>query len=162
VSNQSYSEREILLELFPATPQELIPKENRIEIKEIGLLKRELRLNDRFTLELLAIPPSGNPKTHISCDLCKKSAARKFFRAYKIEKPASNGRIFRYYWMCSDLEACKSRRASLNGLEQRGHKLQRSELNVNFAFGGAQIIYKTDDGYIAASDSRKDGQAAGY
>jgi len=115
---ESYSEREIVLELFPATPIELIPKENRIEIKEINVLKRELRLNDEFTLELLAIPSVGDPKTQISCDLCKKSAARKFFRTFKIEKPASNGRVFRYYWMCSDLEACKSRHSSLNGLEQ--------------------------------------------
>ncbi|HHO54929.1 MAG TPA: gamma-glutamyltransferase [Trueperaceae bacterium] len=50
----------------------------------------------------------------------------------------------------------------LAGLEHRGHKLHLSELNANFAFGGAQIIYNTDSGYIAASDSRKDGQAAGF
>jgi len=31
-----------------------------------------------------------------------------------------------------------------------------------FEFGGAQIIYKLEDGYLAASDTRKDGQAVGY
>ena len=31
-----------------------------------------------------------------------------------------------------------------------------------FEFGGAQIIYKLEDGYLAASDPRKDGQAVGY
>lgn len=50
----------------------------------------------------------------------------------------------------------------LTRLEQRGHKLKRSELNIDFSFGGAQLIYKTKAGYIAASDSRKDGQAAGF
>ncbi len=50
----------------------------------------------------------------------------------------------------------------LIGLDQRGHILKRSELNTDFAFGGAQIIYKTKSGYIAASDSRKDGQASAY
>ncbi|HHO55387.1 MAG TPA: hypothetical protein ENK21_03290 [Trueperaceae bacterium] len=118
MSKQSYSEREILLDLFPATPKELIPKENRFELKETGLFKRELRLDNKFALELLAIPSSGNPNTQISCDICKASAARKFFRAYKIEKPASNGRIFRYYWMCSNLDACKIRSSNSNGLEQ--------------------------------------------
>lgn len=29
-------------------------------------------------------------------------------------------------------------------------------------FGGAQLIYRLPDGYVAASDSRKDGQAVGY
>jgi gamma-glutamyltranspeptidase/glutathione hydrolase len=29
-------------------------------------------------------------------------------------------------------------------------------------FGGAQLIYKLEDGYCAASDHRKDGQAVGY
>jgi gamma-glutamyltranspeptidase/glutathione hydrolase len=29
-------------------------------------------------------------------------------------------------------------------------------------FGGAQAIYRLDEGYCAASDSRKDGQAVGF
>ena len=29
-------------------------------------------------------------------------------------------------------------------------------------FGGAQLVLHTDDGYVAASDSRRDGQAVGY
>ena len=50
----------------------------------------------------------------------------------------------------------------LNELEARGHVLDRSELGTDFSFGGAQLIYKTEDGYIAGSDHRKDGQAVGY
>ena len=50
----------------------------------------------------------------------------------------------------------------LNELTSRGHALDRSELGTDFSFGGAQLIYKTESGYIAGSDHRKDGQAVGY
>ena len=50
----------------------------------------------------------------------------------------------------------------LRDLEARGHKLHQAELNIDFSFGGAQLIYKTQSGFIAGSDSRKDGLAAGY
>ncbi|MCE5265908.1 MAG: gamma-glutamyltransferase family protein [Deltaproteobacteria bacterium] len=45
-------------------------------------------------------------------------------------------------------------------LERRGHVLiGKMPASV---FGGAQIIYRLTDGYCAASDPRKDGQAVGY
>ena len=47
----------------------------------------------------------------------------------------------------------------INGLKQKGHKVFKSHF---IDFGGAQLIYKTDDGYIAASEPRKDGQAVGF
>lgn len=50
----------------------------------------------------------------------------------------------------------------LNDLESRGHVLHKAELSTDFSFGGAQLIYKTQGGYIAGSDHRKDGQALGY
>lgn len=47
-------------------------------------------------------------------------------------------------------------------LEGMGHKIAAAE-TVNFAFGGAQLIWRTgEDGYIAGSDHRKDGGAVGY
>jgi gamma-glutamyltranspeptidase / glutathione hydrolase len=46
-------------------------------------------------------------------------------------------------------------------LAAMGHRLAAAEA-VNFAFGGAQLIYRTPDGYIAGSDHRKDGMAAGF
>ncbi len=46
-------------------------------------------------------------------------------------------------------------------LTAMGHRLATAEA-VNFAFGGAQLIWRTDDGYIAGSDHRKDGHAVGY
>ena len=42
-------------------------------------------------------------------------------------------------------------------LARRGHNISRA---VNG--GGAQIIYKRDDGYVAASEPRKDGHAVGF
>ena len=43
----------------------------------------------------------------------------------------------------------------------RGHVLSGNQ--PRFAFGGAQLIYRLDDGsYCAGSDHRKDGQAVGF
>jgi len=44
-------------------------------------------------------------------------------------------------------------------LDDMGHQTYNGHY---FEFGGAQIIYKLEDGYLAASDSRKDGQAVGF
>lgn len=45
-------------------------------------------------------------------------------------------------------------------LKKRGHRL--ADKAPKSVFGGAQIIYRLPDGYCAASDPRKDGQAVGY
>jgi gamma-glutamyltranspeptidase/glutathione hydrolase len=45
-------------------------------------------------------------------------------------------------------------------LERRGHKIKPNSPET--LFGGAQLIYRLKDGYCAASDHRKDGQAVGY
>ena len=48
------------------------------------------------------------------------------------------------------------------GLAKRGHKIAAVEA-VNFAFGGAQLIWRMgNDGYVAGSDHRKDGGAVGF
>jgi len=44
-------------------------------------------------------------------------------------------------------------------LRRRGHQV---EIRGGAHFGGAQLIYRLDDGYCAGSDHRKDGQAVGY
>lgn len=48
----------------------------------------------------------------------------------------------------------------IQGLQQRGHNITTEEDMATF--GGAQLILNQGDGYIAASDHRKDGQAAGF
>jgi gamma-glutamyltranspeptidase/glutathione hydrolase len=50
---------------------------------------------------------------------------------------------------------------TLAELERRGHEVV--ELAQGYMdFGSAQLIYKLEDGYLGASDPRRDGQAAGY
>ena len=48
---------------------------------------------------------------------------------------------------------------AIDGLIRKGHQVSSTHY---FDFGGAQIIYKLEDGYVAASEPRKDGQAVGF
>jgi gamma-glutamyltranspeptidase/glutathione hydrolase len=50
----------------------------------------------------------------------------------------------------------------LAGLAQLGHEVVREAPEASFGFGGAQLIQKIAGGYVAGSDSRKDGHAAGF
>jgi len=45
-------------------------------------------------------------------------------------------------------------------LARRGHRIDTAEPRASF--GGAQLVLRLEDGYCAASDHRKDGQAVGY
>lgn len=47
-------------------------------------------------------------------------------------------------------------------MERRGHQLKVISPPNLGGFGGAQLIYRLEDGYVAASDHRKDGQAVGF
>ena len=44
-------------------------------------------------------------------------------------------------------------------LKSRGHDVTIADFS---SFGGAQLIYRLDDGYVAGSDHRKDGQVVGF
>jgi gamma-glutamyltranspeptidase/glutathione hydrolase len=46
-------------------------------------------------------------------------------------------------------------------LARRGHRIVPCE-RPEFAYGGAQLIHRLDDGYCGASDPRKDGCAIGF
>ena len=48
------------------------------------------------------------------------------------------------------------------GLESRGHVLEPTTDDTPFSMGGAQLILKTEHGYVGGSDHRKDGMALGY
>ena len=48
-----------------------------------------------------------------------------------------------------------------NDLKSRGHNLERAD-RWSTDFGRAQLIYRMEDGYLAASERRTDGQAVGY
>ena len=46
-------------------------------------------------------------------------------------------------------------------LVRRGHRIVSPEVPM-FGFGGAQLVHRHDDGFVAASDHRKDGCAIGF
>ena len=48
-----------------------------------------------------------------------------------------------------------------NGLAAMGHRVVRAPPG-SMEFGAAQLIYKLDDAYVAASEPRRDGQAVGF
>jgi len=51
----------------------------------------------------------------------------------------------------------------IEDLRERGHKITPTPHHaLHGEFGGAQLIYCLEDGYCAASDPRKDGQALGF
>jgi gamma-glutamyltranspeptidase/glutathione hydrolase len=50
----------------------------------------------------------------------------------------------------------------LDELRARGHELREVSNDSSMFFGGAQLIYRLEDGYVAASDYRRDGQAVGF
>lgn len=52
--------------------------------------------------------------------------------------------------------------ATVAALEAMGHKITREAPDNSFGFGGAQLIRRYKDGYVAGSDHRKDGQAVGF
>jgi len=52
-------------------------------------------------------------------------------------------------------------RETLAELERRGHEIVEL-LQGYMDFGSAQMIYRLEDGYLAASDPRRDGQAVGF
>ena len=45
-------------------------------------------------------------------------------------------------------------------LSTRGHRVRTEPRE--FVFGGAQLIVKTEHGYVGGSDHRKEGLAAGF
>jgi gamma-glutamyltranspeptidase/glutathione hydrolase len=52
--------------------------------------------------------------------------------------------------------------AVVEGLRARGHDIRVEIPGESFGFGGAQLILATENGYVAGSDHRKDGQAVTY
>jgi gamma-glutamyltranspeptidase/glutathione hydrolase len=51
---------------------------------------------------------------------------------------------------------------TIDRLEALGHKVSTEKPDSSFGFGGAQLIHRIAGGYVAGSDSRKDGHAAGF
>ena len=51
---------------------------------------------------------------------------------------------------------------TVEALAAMGHEISTEPPDASWAFGGAQLICRTDTGYVAGSDHRKDGQTAAF
>jgi gamma-glutamyltranspeptidase/glutathione hydrolase len=68
----------------------------------------------------------------------------------------------RFRW-AQDLQVCCEKGfppSTLDELQRRGHQLVTPDDDNQF--GSCQAIWRLDDGYLAVSDPRRDGQAAGF
>lgn len=68
----------------------------------------------------------------------------------------------RFRWVHGNQIACEPGfpESTLDELRRRGHELVTSD-DYN-QFGSCQAIWRLDDGYLAVSDPRRDGQAVGF
>jgi hypothetical protein len=109
--DKTYSAREIVLSLFPATDEMLVPHPEpyRFELTDGGLL-RLWRDGDELML-LTPLPSSGKPGTVLCCDLCERSAPRHYLQMFRAEVPGSKGRRYRYLSLCRDARGCEARRS---------------------------------------------------
>lgn len=107
----TWTDREIVLDLFPATHERLVPALRRYRIVELGDGQAVVRDDDGHDLaRLLAVTAAGNPTAELCCDLCQRSGTRRWIRVYRSEVPGSGGRRFRYLTACRDLRGCEARR----------------------------------------------------
>ncbi len=108
---RTYTAREIVLELFPATHEKLVPKPRRFALERSGDGTVHVR-NAAGAVELSMTPvtAAGNHTLQLCCDLCEHSSTRQFMQLVRTELPGSRGRRFRYLTVCRNTSACESRR----------------------------------------------------
>lgn len=112
----TFSDREIVLEFFPATKAVLVPQEKRYILEDIGdgNLKASHKSFEHHVI-LTAINRSGNSSTIISCDLCHHSAPRSDMLIYRGHVPEGKQK-FRYVSLCVNRKNCEERRISHTSL----------------------------------------------
>lgn len=112
----TFSDREIVLELFPATNKRLVPQERRYTIEDIGDGRLEIRhISFEKKVVLTPIDRSGDSGTLIACDLCHHSAPRSRMMMYRAHVPEDR-QHFRYLSLCGSRKNCEERRISHNSL----------------------------------------------
>ena len=107
----TYSAREIVLELFPATDERLIPapRSYRLAADPQGNFVLYTPVGE----ELLTFNPiaiSGAAATQLCCDFCARSAPRHYLQLFRVVVPGSSGRRSCYVTLCRDAAACDLRR----------------------------------------------------
>jgi hypothetical protein len=108
---KAFSAREIVEELFPATPTRLVPRPLAYSVRFVEDGGREVRpRGGGDPLRLRPIPSAGAEKTQMCCDLCAWTGPRRDFDTLRSEVPGSHGRRFRYVTACRDADGCEARR----------------------------------------------------
>ena len=114
----TWTDREIVLEFFPATNERLVPRPLRFRLEEADggqVLIRDR--DDAVAARLAPVTPAGNPTGELCCDLCQRTGTRRWLGVYRAELPNSGGRRFRYLTACRDRRACEARRLDDAGVE---------------------------------------------
>ena len=118
---RSYSGREIVLELFPATPERLVPRPSSFALErdadDAGVVVRE-RASGRSLLHLAPVGRYNRRTLQLCCDLCDWSGNSRDLRFLRAEVPGAEGRRWRYLTACVDVEACDARRIDDGVLER--------------------------------------------
>ncbi len=114
---QTYSAREIVLEFFPATHEQLIPKTSAFMLKNHDGTIIISTTKGKELINLTPVQPSGNASTQLCCDFCQHSGNRHFLQLFRAEVAGSNGRHFFYISLCKHTEACETRRISDKPIE---------------------------------------------
>lgn len=115
----TWTEREIVLEMFPATDARLVPDGVRYRVQPAREGRRYVvREGEGPLLDLTPVPGVGNPLRPLCCDLCRRTGDRRALQLFRAEMPGSGGRRFRYLTACRDVEACEARRQDDHGIER--------------------------------------------
>jgi len=114
----TFTALEIIEEFFPATPghSRPLPRRYRLEHQDGG----DLLVLDRAgepVIRLTPVPPAGNPKQRLCCDICHVTAGREAMALLRAEVPGSQGRRFRYLTACRDAASCDARRRDDDAFE---------------------------------------------
>jgi len=113
----TWTDREIVEELFPATPAKLVPRPRSYRLEDDGDGRvRILGPSDALVAQLQAVPPAGNPTGELCCDLCQRTGTRRWLGMYRAEVPGTAGRRFRYLTACRDRRSCEARRLDDDGI----------------------------------------------
>lgn len=116
-SKTTWTDREIVEELFPATPAKLVPRPRRYRLEDTGDGRVQVYgPGDMAVATLHAVQPAGNPTGELCCDLCQRTGTRRWLGLFRFEVPGTLGRRFRYLTACRDRRACEARRLDDDGV----------------------------------------------
>ena len=107
----TYSAREIVLELFPATDERLVPtpRAYRLLPDPVGNLVLYTPAGEQL-LTFTPVAIFGSAAAQLCCDFCTHSAPRYYLQPFRVEVPGTAGRRSLYVTLCRDTESCDLRR----------------------------------------------------